>query len=141
MLMQDADVLPDPENEWKVVTSKQPDERHLADLHFGWWLVRHVKSNAILLAKDTALIGCGAGQMSRVDSVEIAIQKAGNRAAGSILASDAFFPFPDSIHRAAAAGIAAIIQPGGSVRDEESIAAANQHGIPMIFTGRRHFKH
>ncbi len=141
MLMQDADVLPDPENEWKVVTAKQPDDRNMADLQFGWSLVRHVKSNAILLAKDTALIGCGAGQMSRVDSVEIAIQKAGNRAAGAILASDAFFPFPDSIHRAAAAGIAAIIQPGGSVRDEESIAAANQHGIPMIFTGRRHFKH
>jgi phosphoribosylaminoimidazolecarboxamide formyltransferase/IMP cyclohydrolase len=141
MLVQDADVLPDPENEWKVVTAKQPDDGKMADLSFGWSLVRHVKSNAILLAKDTALIGCGAGQMSRVDSVEIAIEKAGDRATGSILASDAFFPFPDSIHRAAAAGIAAIIQPGGSVRDEEVIAAANQHGIPMIFTGRRHFKH
>jgi len=113
----------------------------LADLRFGWSIVRHVKSNAIVLAKDNALIGCGAGQMSRVDSVEIAIQKAGDRAKGSILASDAFFPFPDSIHRAAAAGIAAIIQPGGSVRDEEAVAAANEHGIPMIFTGRRHFKH
>jgi phosphoribosylaminoimidazolecarboxamide formyltransferase / IMP cyclohydrolase len=141
MLVQEADVLPDPESEWKVVTEKQPDSRLLADLRFGWSVVRHVKSNAIVLAKDTSLIGCGAGQMSRVDSVEIAIQKAGERAKGSILASDAFFPFPDSIERAAAAGIAAIIQPGGSVKDSEVIAAANRHGIPMIFTGRRHFKH
>lgn len=141
MLIQEADVLPDPESEWKIVTQAQPADQLLADLRFGWAIVRHVKSNAIVLAKDQSLVGCGAGQMSRVDSVEIAIQKAGERAKGSVLASDAFFPFPDSIHRAAAAGIAAIIQPGGSVKDEESIAAANQHGIPMIFTGRRHFKH
>jgi phosphoribosylaminoimidazolecarboxamide formyltransferase/IMP cyclohydrolase len=139
--MQEADVQPDPENEWKVVTQSQPSDKLLADLRFGWAVVRHVKSNAIVLAKDTSLVGCGAGQMSRVDSVDIAIQKAGPRAKGSILASDAFFPFPDSIHKAAAAGIAAIIQPGGSVKDEEVIAAANEHGIPMIFTGRRHFKH
>jgi len=141
MLVQEGDVLPDPESEWKVVTEKRPDDKLLADLRFGWSIVRHVKSNAIVLAKDTSLVGCGAGQMSRVDSVEIAIQKAGERAKGSILASDAFFPFPDSIHKAAAAGIAAIIQPGGSVKDAEVIAAANEHGIPMIFTGRRHFKH
>ena len=95
----------------------------------------------IVLAKGTSLVGCGAGQMSRVDSVEIAIQKAGQRAKGSILASDAFFPFPDSVERAAAAGIGAIIQPGGSVKDPEVIAAADKHAIPMIFTGRRHFKH
>jgi len=141
MLVQHADVAPDPEAEWKVVTTKHPEDRLLADLRFGWSIVRHVKSNAIVLAKDTALVGCGAGQMSRVDSVEIAIRKAGARAPGSILASDAFFPFPDSVQQAAMAGIAAIIQPGGSVRDEEVIAAANEHGIPMIFTGRRHFKH
>jgi phosphoribosylaminoimidazolecarboxamide formyltransferase/IMP cyclohydrolase len=141
MLVQQADVLIDPEQEWKVVTEKQPDSRLSADLKFGWALVRHVKSNAIVLAKDGMLLGCGAGQMSRVDSVEIAIQKAGQRAPGSVLASDAFFPFPDSIHRAAAAGVVAIIQPGGSVKDPEVIAAANEHGLPMIFTGRRHFKH
>ncbi|HEY2410596.1 MAG TPA: bifunctional phosphoribosylaminoimidazolecarboxamide formyltransferase/IMP cyclohydrolase [Pirellulaceae bacterium] len=170
MLVQDADVLADPETDWKLANSvgnalrgvppvgqasslsSAPAEQAsslpqslppnlLSDLRFGWSIVRHVKSNAIVLAKDNSLIGCGAGQMSRVDSVEIAIQKAGERAVGSILASDAFFPFPDSIHRAAKAGIAAIIQPGGSVRDEEVIAAANEHGIPMIFTGRRHFKH
>jgi phosphoribosylaminoimidazolecarboxamide formyltransferase/IMP cyclohydrolase len=141
MLVQEADSAPDPETEWKVVTERRPAGGLLADLRFGWAVVRHVKSNAITLVKDTALVGCGAGQMSRVDSVEIAIQKSGPRAKGSVLASDAFFPFADSIHRAAAAGIAAIIQPGGSVRDDEVIAAANQHGIPMIFTGRRHFRH
>lgn len=141
MLVQQADVLPDSEAEWKVVTEKQPDPRLLADLRFGWAIVRHVKSNAIVLAKDGALLGCGAGQMSRVDSVEIAIEKAGPRAPGSVLASDAFFPFPDSIHRAAAAGVIAVIQPGGSVKDPDVIAACNEHGLPMIFTGRRHFKH
>lgn len=141
MLVQEADVLPDPESDWKIVTEAQPKDAQFADLRFGWSIVRHVKSNAIVLAKDASLIGCGAGQMSRVDSVEIAIAKAGERAAGSVLASDAFFPFPDSIHKAAVAGVAAIIQPGGSVKDPEVIAACNQHGIPMIFTGRRHFKH
>jgi len=141
MLVQEADVLPDPEHEWKVVTPAPPPDSLLADLRFGWAVVRHVKSNAIVLAARRALVGCGAGQMSRVDSVEIAIEKAGERARGAALASDAFFPFPDSIHRAAQAGVAAIIQPGGSVRDEEVIAAAREHGIPMIFTGRRHFRH
>jgi phosphoribosylaminoimidazolecarboxamide formyltransferase/IMP cyclohydrolase len=141
MLVQVADVLPDPEGEWKVVTAKSPPDALMSDLRFAWATVRHVKSNAIVLAKDRSLIGCGAGQMSRVDSVEIAIQKAGPRAAGSVLASDAFFPFPDSIHRAATAGVAAIIQPGGSVKDNDVIAAADEHGIPMVLTGRRHFKH
>ncbi|MCI0360354.1 MAG: bifunctional phosphoribosylaminoimidazolecarboxamide formyltransferase/IMP cyclohydrolase [Planctomycetaceae bacterium] len=141
MLVQEADVQADPEKEWKIVTHSSPPGELMPDLRFGWALVRHVKSNAIVLAKGRSLIGCGAGQMSRVDSVEIAIQKAGPRAAGSILASDAFFPFADSIAKAAAAGIAAIIQPGGSVRDDEVIASCNEHGIGMIFTGRRHFKH
>jgi phosphoribosylaminoimidazolecarboxamide formyltransferase/IMP cyclohydrolase len=104
-------------------------------------MVRHVKSNAITLSKDRALVGVGAGQMSRVDSVEIAIRKAGDRVRGGVLASDAFFPFGDSIGLAAKAGVAAIIQPGGSKRDDEVIAACNEHGLPMIFTGRRHFKH
>jgi phosphoribosylaminoimidazolecarboxamide formyltransferase/IMP cyclohydrolase len=100
-----------------------------------------VKSNAIVVSNNGALAGVGAGQMSRVDSVEIALKKAGEKARGGVLASDAFFPFDDSIGPAAAAGIAAIIQPGGSRRDEEVIAACNKHGIPMIFTGRRHFRH
>ena len=141
MLMQEADVMPDPEEEWQVVTEAKPTDRQLADLRFAWEMVRHVKSNAIVLAKDRMLLGAGAGQMSRVDSVEIAIKKAGDRVAGSVMASDAFFPFPDSIERAAAAGVAAVIQPGGSRKDDEAIAACNQHGLPMIFTGRRHFKH
>jgi phosphoribosylaminoimidazolecarboxamide formyltransferase/IMP cyclohydrolase len=100
-----------------------------------------VKSNAIVLVKDRSLIGAGAGQMSRVDSVEIAIRKAGDRVRGAVLASDAFFPFDDSIHRAAEAGVAAIIQPGGSRGDDAVTAACDQHGLPMIFTGKRHFRH
>jgi len=141
MLVQDSDVSPDSEEEWKVVTQAQPPVNLMDDIRFGWAICRHVKSNAIVLCKDRALVGVGAGQMSRVDSVEIAISKAGDRARGSILASDAFFPFPDSIHRAAGAGVTALIQPGGSVRDEEVIAACNDRSLPMIFTGRRHFKH
>lgn len=141
MLVQDADTGVDSEADWRVVTETQPSAGLMDDLRFGWAIARHVKSNAIVLCKDQALAGVGAGQMSRVDSVEIAIRKAGPRAAGSILASDAFFPFPDSILEAARAGVAALIQPGGSVRDEEVVAACNQHHLPMLFTGRRHFKH
>jgi phosphoribosylaminoimidazolecarboxamide formyltransferase/IMP cyclohydrolase len=141
MLCQTADDLPDDEAEWKVVTSAQPSESQWADLRFAWAVCRHVKSNAIVLAKDQALVGVGAGQMSRVDAVEIAIKKAGERARRAVLASDAFFPFDDSIRRAAEAGVAAIIQPGGSRRDDEVIAACDRHGVPMVFTGRRHFRH
>ena len=141
LLVQGADVLPDPEAEWKVVTEAKPSESQMADLRFGWAIVRHVKSNAIVLCKDRMLLGTGAGQMSRVDSTEIAIKKAGDRAPGSVMASDAFFPFPDSIEKAAAAGVAAVIQPGGSVKDADAVAACNRFQLPMIFTGRRHFKH
>ncbi len=140
-LLQEADVLPDPENEWKVVTAAAPAASQMADLRFAWSLVRHVKSNAIVVAKNRMLLGAGAGQMSRVDSVEIALKKAQDRVPGSVLASDAFFPFADSIDKAAAAGITALVQPGGSRNDEEVIAACNRHGLAMIFTGRRHFKH
>ncbi|MFW6124568.1 MAG: bifunctional phosphoribosylaminoimidazolecarboxamide formyltransferase/IMP cyclohydrolase [Pirellulales bacterium] len=140
-LVQQADVEPDAENDWRVVTDRTPDQRQGVDLRFAWEMVRHVKSNAIVFCKDRMLLGAGAGQMSRVDSVEIAAKKAGDRAVGGVLASDAFFPFPDSIEQAAAAGIAAVIQPGGSKKDDEVIAACNRHGLAMIFTGRRHFKH
>jgi len=140
-LMQEADVLRDPENLWRVVTKLQPTEKQMTDLRFAWDLVRDVKSNAIVLCKDLMLLGTGAGQMSRVDSVEIAIAKAGDRAAGAVLASDAFFPFPDSIEKAAAAGVTAIIQPGGSKKDDDVIAECNRRAIPMIFTERRHFMH
>jgi len=141
LLVQQGDNQPDPDAEWRTVTAAQPTAEQRADLLFAWEIVRHVKSNAIVVAKGQALLGAGAGQMSRVDSVEIAIRKAGDRVRGSVLASDAFFPFADSIQQAAAAGITAIIQPGGSKRDDEVIAACNEHQIAMIFTGRRHFKH
>lgn len=141
MLVQTADSLPDPENEWKVVTERAPTDAQLADLRFGWAVCRHVKSNAIVLAKDAMLLGAGAGQMSRVDSVEISVKKAGDRVSGSVVASDAFFPFPDSIEVLAKAGVTAVIQPGGSKNDPDVIAACNKHGLAMIFTGRRHFKH
>ncbi|MBL9164939.1 MAG: bifunctional phosphoribosylaminoimidazolecarboxamide formyltransferase/IMP cyclohydrolase [Planctomycetaceae bacterium] len=141
MLAQNADDLPDEPATWQVVTQIQPTPELRHDLNFAWAACRFVKSNAIVVVKDGALAGVGAGQMSRVDAVEIALKKAGDKARGGVLASDAFFPFDDSIAAAAAAGIAAIIQPGGSRRDDEVIAACNRHGIPMLFTGRRHFRH
>ncbi len=141
MLVQGTDIDADPEDEWTVPTKTQPTDEQKEELRFAWEVVRHVKSNAIVVTKDRALLGAGAGQMSRVDSVEIAIKKAGSRVAGCVMASDAFFPFDDSIHRAAEAGVTAIIQPGGSKGDESVIAACDKHGLAMIFTGRRHFKH
>ncbi|MBI3464058.1 MAG: bifunctional phosphoribosylaminoimidazolecarboxamide formyltransferase/IMP cyclohydrolase [Planctomycetes bacterium] len=140
-LRQESDADDDPDAEWSVVTHRKPTDAEQADFRFAWSVVRHVKSNAIVLAKNRTLLGVGAGQMSRVDSVEIALDKAGAEAKGAALASDAFFPFPDSIQHAAAAGVSAIIQPGGSRNDPDVIAACDQHGIAMIFTGRRHFKH
>ena len=141
VLVQEADVQADPESEWKVVTKTAPTEAQLADLRFAWQVVRQVKSNAIVVAAKQAAWGVGAGQMSRVDAVQIALDKAGAKAVGGVLASDAFFPFPDSIHKAAAAGVAALIQPGGSVKDADAIAACDEHGLAMVFTGLRHFKH
>jgi phosphoribosylaminoimidazolecarboxamide formyltransferase / IMP cyclohydrolase len=141
LLIQHSDVQPIDVSRWETVTQLPVDPALQAELLFAWAMVRQVKSNAITLSKDRTLVGVGAGQMSRVDSVRIAIEKAGTRAAGSVLASDAFFPFPDSVHQAVAAGVRALIQPGGSRRDEEVIAACNQHGLPMIFTKTRHFKH
>ena len=141
MLVQEADVLPDADDAWRVVTRRQPTDAERLELRFAWAVVRHVKSNAIVVSKDETLLGVGAGQMSRVDSVEIALKKAGDRARGAVLGSDAFFPFADSIAAAASAGVTAVIQPGGSRNDDEVIAACDEHGLAMIFTGRRHFKH
>ena len=141
MLAQDADRMSSSPLQWKTATETKVEDQLWDDIAFAWEMVRHVKSNAIVLAKDTSLIGVGAGQMSRVDSVEISIDKAGDRAEGAVLASDAFFPFPDSIDAAADAGVVAIIQPGGSRRDDEVIEACDKHGIPLVMTGRRHFKH
>lgn len=132
------------ESTWKVITERQPTEQEMKDLRFAWRAVAVVKSNAILIARDGATIGIGAGQMSRVDASRIAVLKAtenGHALEGSALASDAFFPFRDGVDAAAAAGVRAIIQPGGSVRDEEVIAAANENGIAMILTGQRLFRH
>ncbi|MBD3379879.1 MAG: bifunctional phosphoribosylaminoimidazolecarboxamide formyltransferase/IMP cyclohydrolase [Candidatus Omnitrophica bacterium] len=125
----------------KVVTREKPSEETMKSLLFGWKLVKYVKSNAIVLSKGTKTVGIGAGQMSRVDSVIIAIRKAGERASGSVMASDAFFPMPDSIEEAHKAGVSAIIQPGGSIKDKDVIAACDMLGIPMVFTGTRHFRH
>ena len=141
ILAQEEDALLLRPEEMKVVTRREPSEKEMEELIFAWKVVKHVKSNAIVIAKDKQSVGIGAGQMSRVDSTEIAIKKAGNRAKGAVLASDAFFPFADSVLKAADAGITAIIQPGGSIRDAEVIDAANKRGIAMIFTGVRHFKH
>ena len=118
-----------------------PSAEQQADLKFAWIVAKHVKSNAIVLARDGMVVGVGAGQMSRVDSVRLAAEKAGKRSRGSVMASDAFFPFRDGIDVAAQSGIAAVIQPGGSRNDADVIAACNEHGMPMLFTGRRHFRH
>jgi phosphoribosylaminoimidazolecarboxamide formyltransferase / IMP cyclohydrolase len=141
VLLQDADAAEEPWETWRVVTRTQPDERTLADLRFAWIAAKHTKSNAIVLASDGQVVGVGAGQMSRVDSVRLAVERSGDRHVGAVLASDAFFPFRDGPDAAAQAGVRAIVQPGGSVRDDEVITAADQHGLPMVFTGRRHFRH
>jgi phosphoribosylaminoimidazolecarboxamide formyltransferase / IMP cyclohydrolase len=141
LLVQTADVGDEPWGEWSVAGQVQPDDATLADLRFAWVACKHTKSNAIVLARDGQLVGCGAGQMSRVDSVRLAVERSGDRHVGAVLASDAFFPFRDGPDAAAAAGVRAIVQPGGSVRDDEVIAAADEHGIAMVLTGRRHFRH
>lgn len=141
MLVQESDVHALKESDLQVVTDRKPTEEELKQLMFSWKVVKHVKSNAIVLAKDDMTIGVGAGQMNRVGSAKIAIEQAGEKAKGSVLASDAFFPMGDTLEEAAKAGITAVIQPGGSVRDEESIKVANEYGIAMVFTGVRHFKH
>lgn len=140
-LVQDYDLKQLADEEIRVATDREPTAEELAQLKFAWKVVKHVKSNAIVLAADNMTIGIGAGQMNRVGSAKIAIEQAGEKARGSVMASDAFFPMPDTVEAAAKAGITAIIQPGGSVRDQESIDACNRFGIAMVFTGVRHFKH
>jgi phosphoribosylaminoimidazolecarboxamide formyltransferase / IMP cyclohydrolase len=143
-LIQDQFQFEVSDQDWTVATDRHPTEREWNDLRFGWAAVAPVKSNAIVLARDEAAIGIGAGQMSRVDSVFLALHKArqvGHDPAGSVLASDGFFPFADNIELAAGGGVTAIIQPGGSVRDAEVVEAANRHGIAMVMTGRRQFRH
>jgi phosphoribosylaminoimidazolecarboxamide formyltransferase/IMP cyclohydrolase len=127
--------------DWNVVTSHQPTDQQWEDLLFAWVVASHTKSNAIALAKGLASVGIGAGDQSRVGAVQRAVSIAGSRAEGAVAASDAFFPFRDGIDALAAAGVEAVVQPGGSRRDEEVIAAAEEHGIALVFTGRRHFRH
>jgi phosphoribosylaminoimidazolecarboxamide formyltransferase/IMP cyclohydrolase len=141
MLAQSWDALEADPEKGPLKTKRAPTEGELRDLGFAWKVCAMVKSNAIVVVKDGQLLGVGAGQMSRLDSVRIAVEKAGANARGGALASDAFFPFRDGPDAAAAAGVAAIIQPGGSKRDDETIAACDEHGIAMVFTGRRHFRH
>jgi phosphoribosylaminoimidazolecarboxamide formyltransferase/IMP cyclohydrolase len=144
LLVQDQDHDASVPTDWQVVTRRGPDEDELADLAFAWKVAMYVKSNAIVYAHECRTIGIGAGQMSRVVSAKIAALKAeeaGLAVAGSVMASDAFFPFRDGIDAAASAGIRAVVQPGGSMRDKEVIAAADEHGIAMVFTGTRHFRH
>ncbi|HEV8635926.1 MAG TPA: bifunctional phosphoribosylaminoimidazolecarboxamide formyltransferase/IMP cyclohydrolase [Chloroflexota bacterium] len=140
-LVQTPDRLAEDALELRVVTERGPTPEELRDLRFAWRAVKHVRSNAIVLARERKLVGIGAGQMSRVDSVEIAVKKAAGRANGSVLASDGLIPFVDGAEAAAAAGVRAIVQPGGSLRDEEVVAVANRHDIAMVFTGARHFRH
>lgn len=141
ILIQDEDKKELTEGDLQVVTETAPTEEEFAELKFAWKVVKHVKSNAIVLSKNGQTIGVGAGQMNRVGSAKIAIEQAGDKAKGAVMASDAFFPMPDTIEEAAKAGVRAIIQPGGSIRDEDSIKIANKYGIAMVFTGIRHFKH
>ena len=141
LLVQTPDVGQEDTSAWKVVTERTPDEREMRDLEFAWKAAKHVKSNAIVLAKDRSLIGMGAGQPNRVTSVFLALRAAGDQAEGGVLASDAFFPFSDNVITAADGGVTAIIQPGGSIRDQDSIDAANSRGLAMVFTGARHFRH
>ena len=141
MLKQEIDFGDPPQTEWKVISERQPTEAEWASLKFAMKACQHVKSNAIVFVQGEATVGIGGGQPNRVDCVRIAAQRAGERSKGAVMASDAFFPFPDSVEVAAEAGITAIVFPGGSIRDDESIAAANKHDIALVATGVRHFRH
>lgn len=141
LLVQQADEIDEDPTTWEVVTTVQPTTEQLAALAFQWKVVKHIKSNAIVIGDDSQTVGVGAGQMNRVGSAKIAFEQAGDRTVGAVMASDAFFPMPDTIEEAAKVGIVAILQPGGSMRDQESIDEANKHGISMVFTKIRHFKH
>ncbi|MEF9968200.1 MAG: bifunctional phosphoribosylaminoimidazolecarboxamide formyltransferase/IMP cyclohydrolase, partial [Longicatena sp.] len=141
LLIQDIDEDTITSEDLRCVTNKKPSEEEIKQLLFAWKVVKHVKSNAIVLVKDNMTIGVGAGQMNRVGAAKIAIEQAGDKARGSVMSSDAFFPMSDTVEEAYKAGVSAIIQPGGSIKDQASIDFCNEHGIAMVFTGVRHFKH
>jgi phosphoribosylaminoimidazolecarboxamide formyltransferase/IMP cyclohydrolase len=140
-LVQDLDGAPEASTDLEVVSARIPSEEEWRDLRFAWIVAMRVKSNAIVFARDLATVGIGAGQMSRVDASFLAVRKAGDRAGGAVMASDAFFPFPDAVEVAADAGVTAVIHPGGSIRDDEVLAAAEVRGMAVVLTGRRHFRH
>ena len=140
-LVQDRDAVDEEPDTWEVVSSRAPDDRERRDLAFAWTVAARVKSNAIIFVKDLATVGVGAGQMSRVDAAFLAARKAGDRARGAVMASDAFFPFPDAVEVAADAGVTAVVHPGGSVRDAEVLEVADGRGMAVVLTGRRHFRH
>ena len=140
-LLQSADTSNEDGGSWKTVTDREPTEAECRDLALAWKVSRHIKSNTIVLAKDDAMVGMGAGQPNRVTSVHLALRLAGEKARGSSLASDAFMPFADNVEMAAEGGVTAVVQPGGSLRDDEVIEAANRLGMAMVFTGTRHFLH
>lgn len=141
LLVQEPDRIILSRGDLRVVSEVQPTDEQVEQMLFAWTVMRHVKSNAIVIAKDSQLVGAGAGQMNRVNSVKLALEQAGGRAIGAVLASDAFFPFPDGPEAAILGGVRAIIEPGGSTKDEDVIAVCNKHGVPLVFTGVRHFKH
>ena len=141
LIVQETDTSTLSRNKLEIVTELEPSEEEINTMLFGWKVLKHIKSNGILIVKDNTTVGVGAGQVSRVDSVDIAIKKSGTEIKDSFLCSDAFFPFRDSIDKIAGSGIKAVLQPGGSIRDNEVISACNEHDIAMVFTGQRCFKH
>ena len=140
-MVQDVDTKMLTRDDLNVVTDKKPTDQEIDTALFTWKVLRHAKSNGILIAKDNTTVGLGAGQVSRVDAVHMALHKGGENVKGGVLASDAFFPFRDSIDAIGSTGISTVIQPGGSIRDQEVIDACNEHGMAMVFTGQRCFKH
>ncbi len=140
-LVQTPDVIVEDPKNWKVVCGEKPDKKRIEDMEFAWKVVKHVRSNAIVIVNDKVMVGMGTGQPNRVNSVKLAINQARGKAENAVLASDAFFPFPDNIDLAAEAGVSLIMQPGGSIRDDEVITQAKKHKLTMVFTGVRHFKH
>jgi phosphoribosylaminoimidazolecarboxamide formyltransferase/IMP cyclohydrolase len=141
LLVQEQDTLLPKDEEWQVVSKRSPTDQEVRDLRFAMTVCKHVRSNAIVLARDGAVMGIGGGQPNRVDCVRIAVERGKDRVRESCMASDAFFPFPDSVEEAAKAGVSAVAHPGGSIRDQESLAVADANGMAMVVTGKRHFLH
>ncbi|HEY6826244.1 MAG TPA: bifunctional phosphoribosylaminoimidazolecarboxamide formyltransferase/IMP cyclohydrolase, partial [Gemmatimonadaceae bacterium] len=141
MLVEEADRLPADPPEMRVLSKRQPSEQEFADMQYAWRCVKHVKSNAVVVVRDRVMVGMGAGQPNRVESARLAVKAAGEQARGAVSASDALIPFPDTVEVCAEAGITAVIQTGGSIRDEDSVTVCDEHNMAMVATGVRHFRH